>query len=217
VLTWFDKVTSGRSRERTSQSPEKETQCYFQAAQLRSQKEDVAVTESGMLHPPLVLFGSLPDPVVTQLTLELKNKGSKFPAGCKRYTELPVLRRLLCFWYQSLLSRTATTLMRRRKCKLIGTLPNWSRWHPRLGWKICSVFGIEPKGWWAGWFGQAWKTIAADSRQVCILWAITCWKSPGSVPGSLHDSAGNHYMDKRYQAAELACWRDLPWDGSATA
>jgi len=37
-------------------------------------------------------------------------------------------------------------------------------------------------------------------------WAITCWKS-GSVPSSLrHDGAeiGIPYMDKRYQAAELA-------------
>lgn len=45
------------------------------------------------------------------------------------------------------LSRTATTLMRRRKCKLIGAPfpigPDGTR-----AWveKICSVFGIEPKG-----------------------------------------------------------------------
>jgi len=34
-------------------------------------------------HPPLVLFGSLPDPVVTQLTLELKRQGIKV-SGSRR-------------------------------------------------------------------------------------------------------------------------------------
>jgi light-independent protochlorophyllide reductase subunit N len=41
-------------------------------------KEDVAAEQSEYVdHPPLVLFGSLPDPVVTNLTLELKKQGIK--------------------------------------------------------------------------------------------------------------------------------------------
>jgi light-independent protochlorophyllide reductase subunit N len=41
-------------------------------------KEEVEAEEAQYAdHPPLVLFGSVPDPVVTQLTLELKKQGIK--------------------------------------------------------------------------------------------------------------------------------------------
>ena len=74
-------------------------------------------------HPNLVIFGSVPDPIVTQMTLELKKQGIKvggwLPA--KRYTELPVLDEGdYVIGINPFLSRTATGLMRRRKCKLIG-------------------------------------------------------------------------------------------------
>lgn len=68
-------------------------------------------------------FGSLPDPVVTQLTLELKKHGIKVSGWlpAKRYTELPVLEEgYYVAGVNPFLSCTATTLMRRRKCKLIG-------------------------------------------------------------------------------------------------
>ena len=57
-------------------------------------KEDIKQEESEYKeHPPLVLFGSLPDPVVTNLTLELKKQGIKIDGWlpAKRYTELPVI------------------------------------------------------------------------------------------------------------------------------
>ncbi len=114
-------------------------------------KEEVAQEESEYInHPPLVLFGSVPDPIVTQLTLELKRQGIKVSGWlpAKRYTELPILEEgYYVAGVNPFLSRTATTLMRRRKCKLIGAPfpigPDGTR-----AWieKICSVFNIEPKG-----------------------------------------------------------------------
>ena len=87
---------------------------------------------------------------MTQLTLELKKQGIKVSGWlpAKHYTELPVIEEgYYVAGVNPFLSRTATTLMRRRKCKLIGAPfpigPDGSR-----AWieKICSVFGIQPKG-----------------------------------------------------------------------
>jgi light-independent protochlorophyllide reductase subunit N len=110
------------------------------------------------------------------------------------------------------LSRTATTLMRRRKCKLIGAPfpigPDGTR-----AWieKICSVFGIEPKGLeereaqiWAGMedylklirgksvFFMGDNLLEISLARFLIRCGMTC-----------HE-IGIPYMDKRYQAAELA-------------
>ena len=113
-------------------------------------------------HPPLVLFGSVPDPVVTNLTLELKKQGIKISGWLpsKRYTELPVIEEgYYVAGVNPFLSRTATTLMRRRKCKLIGAPfpigPDGTR-----AWieKICSVFNIEPKGL-AEREAQIWESL----------------------------------------------------------
>jgi light-independent protochlorophyllide reductase subunit N len=97
-------------------------------------------------HSPLILFGSVPDSVANQLTLELKQQGIKVSGWLpsKRYTELPTIDEgyYVC-GVNPYLSRTATTLMRRRKTKLIGAPfpigPDGTR-----AWieKICSVFGI---------------------------------------------------------------------------
>ena len=101
-------------------------------------------------HPPLVLFGSLPNTVATQLTMELKRQGIKVSGWLpsQRYTDLPVLNEdVYVCGINPFLSRTATTLMRRRKCKLISAPfpigPDGTR-----AWveKICSVFGIIPQG-----------------------------------------------------------------------
>jgi light-independent protochlorophyllide reductase subunit N len=179
-------------------------------------KEDVAAEQSEYVdHPPLVLFGSLPDPVVTNLTLELKKQGIKVSGWLpsKRYTELPVIEE---GYYVSgvnpFLSRTASTLMRRRKCKLIGAPfpigPDGTR-----AWieKICSVFGIEPKGLdereaqiWAGMedylklirgksvFFMGDNLLEISLARFLIRCGMTCLE------------IGIPYMDKRYQAAELA-------------
>lgn len=179
-------------------------------------KEEVAAQESEYVnHPPLILFGSLPDPVVTQLTLELKKQGIKVSGWlpAKHYTELPILEEgyYVC-GVNPFLSRTATALMRRRKCKLIGAPfpigPDGTR-----AWieKICSVFGIEPQGLgdreeqiWASLedyiqlirgksvFFMGDNLLEVSLARFLIRCGMTCLE------------VGIPYMDKRYQAAELA-------------
>ncbi len=166
-------------------------------------------------HPNLVIFGSVPDPVVTQMTLELKRQGIKvggwLPA--KRYTELPVLDEGdYAIGINPFLSHTATTLMRRRKCKLIGAPfpigPDGTR-----AWveKICSVFGIEPQGL-AEREAQIWESLEdylaiVQGKSVYFMgdnlleislarFLVRC--------GMTVPEIGIPYMDKRYQAAELA-------------
>ncbi|MEO1148861.1 MAG: ferredoxin:protochlorophyllide reductase (ATP-dependent) subunit N [Cyanobacteria bacterium J06638_22] len=181
----------------------------------RKQEEVAAADSEYVDHPPLVLFGSLPDPVVTQLTLELKRQGIKVSGWlpAKRYTELPVLEEgsYVC-GVNPFLSRTATTLMRRRKCKLIGAPfpigPDGTR-----AWveKICSVFGIEPKGLDER-EAQIWQNLEdyvqlIRGKSVFFMgdnlleislarFLIRC--------GMTVPEIGIPYMDKRYQAAELA-------------
>jgi light-independent protochlorophyllide reductase subunit N len=179
-------------------------------------KEDVAADESEYKqHTPLVLFGSLPDPVVTQLTLELKKQGIKVSGWlpAKRFTELPVIEE---GYYVSginpFLSRTASTLMRRRKCKLIGAPfpigPDGTR-----AWieKICSVLEIEPKGL-AEREAQIWESVEEylqliRGKSVFFMgdnllevsmarFLVRC--------GMTVQEVGIPYMDKRYQGAELA-------------
>jgi light-independent protochlorophyllide reductase subunit N len=179
-------------------------------------KEEVVKEESEYVdHPPLVLFGSLPDPVVTQLTLELKKQGIKVSGWlpAKRFTELPTLEEgYYVAGVNPFLSRTATTLMRRRKCKLIGAPfpigPDGTR-----AWieKICSVFNITPKGLdereaqiWEG-LEEYVKLIRGKSvffmgdnlLEVSLArFLVRC--------GMTVQEIGIPYMDKRYQAAELA-------------
>lgn len=166
-------------------------------------------------HPPLVLFGSLPDPVVTQLTLELKKQRIKVSGWlpAKRFTELPVLAEGdFVSGVNPFLSRTATTLMRRRKCKLIGAPfpigPDGTR-----AWieKICSVFGVEPQGL-AEREAQIWENLEdyiklIRGKSVFFMgdnllevslarFLIRC--------GMTVPEIGIPYMDKRYQGAELA-------------
>ena len=179
-------------------------------------QEEVKAEESAYHdHPPLVLFGSLPDPVVTQLTLELKKQGIKVSGWlpAKRFTELPVIEE---GYYVSginpFLSRTATTLMRRRKCKLIGAPfpigPDGTRlWLE----KICSVLGITPTGL-AEREAQIWASLE-DYLQL-IRGKSVFFMGDNLLEVSLArflircgmtcPEIGIPYMDKRYQAAELA-------------
>lgn len=96
----------------------------------------------------LVLFGSLTQTTVNHLTNELKQQGIKVSGWLPgpNYADLPNLNEntFIC-GVNPFLSRTATTLMRRRKCKLIlapfpigpdGT-KEWIR-------KICEKFDIKP-------------------------------------------------------------------------
>ena len=178
-------------------------------------KEAIVLEDSEYAeHHPLVLFGSLPDPVVTSLTLELKKQGIKISGWLpsKRYTELPVINEgyYVC-GINPFLSRTATTLMRRRKCKLIGAPfpigPDGTR-----AWveKICSVFNIEPKGLEER-EAQNWKNLEDYTKLIrgksvffmgdnlleisLARFLIRC--------GMNCQEIGIPYMDKRYQKAEL--------------
>jgi light-independent protochlorophyllide reductase subunit N len=179
-------------------------------------KEEVAQEESEYVdHPPLVLFGSLPDPVVTQLTLELKKQGIKVSGWlpAKRFTELPVIEEgYYVAGVNPFLSRTATTLMRRRKCKLIGAPfpigPDGTR-----AWieKICSVFGITPKGLeereaqiWEGL--EEYVKLIRDKSVFFMgdnLLEVSLARFLVRCGMTVHE-IGIPYMDKRYQAAELA-------------
>ena len=165
-------------------------------------------------HPPLVLFGSLPSNVVSQLTLELKKQSIEVAGWlpAQRYTELPeVGAGVYVCGVNPFLSRTATTLMRRKKCKLISAPfpigPDGTR-----AWieKICSVFNLEPQGLQER-EDQIWSTLAdyldlVRDKSVFFMgdnlleislarFLIRC--------GMIVYEIGIPYMDKRYQAAEL--------------
>ena len=98
----------------------------------------------------LVLFVSLPSTVAKQLTIELENQGITVSGWLpsQKYGDLPALGDgVFVCGVSPFLSRTATTLMRRRKCKLICAPfpigPDGTR-----AWieKICSVFDISATG-----------------------------------------------------------------------
>jgi len=177
-------------------------------------KKEVPVKEKAN-HPPLVLFGSLPSTVTTQLTLELEKQGITVSGWLpsQRYTDLPVLGEgVYVCGVNPFLSRTATTLMRRQKCKLIGAPfpigPDGTR-----AWieKICSVFGIQPHGLderektiWNGLKeylelvkGKSVFFMGDNLLEVSLArFLIRC--------GMIVYEIGIPYMDKRFQASELA-------------
>ena len=162
----------------------------------------------------LVLFGSLPSTVTTQLTLELEKQGIKVSGWLpsQRYTDLPVLGEgVYVCGVNPFLSRTATTLMRRQKCKLIGAPfpigPDGTR-----AWieKICDVFGIQPHGLDER-ETTIWKSLSdylelVKGKSVFFMgdnllevslarFLIRC--------GMIVYEIGIPYMDKRFQASEL--------------
>nr|YP_010983169.1 photochlorophyllide reductase subunit N [Bangia fuscopurpurea]WOJ51902.1 photochlorophyllide reductase subunit N [Bangia fuscopurpurea] len=180
-----------------------------------SDRNPAVVHDEVSSHIPLVLFGSLPDPVATQLAIELKKQGVSVAGWLpsKRYTELPVIKEgYYVAGVNPFLSRTATTLMRRRKTKLIGAPfpigPDGTR-----AWieKICSVLHIKPVG-----LADREKAIW-DSLEDYI--SLIRGKSVFFMGDNLLEVSlarflircgmtvyeiGIPYMDKRYQAAELA-------------
>ena len=177
-------------------------------------KKDSGKPSSKKMQPPLVLFGSLPNTVAQQLTLELENQGITVSGWLPeaRYEELPRLGSgVFVCGVHPFLSRTATTLMRRRKCQLIGAPfpigPDGTR-----AWieKICQVFGVQPKN--------------LDQRE-CKIWTnlqdyLSIVKSQSVFfmgdnlleislarflirCGMIVYEIGIPYMDKRFQASEL--------------
>lgn len=162
----------------------------------------------------LVLFGSLPTNVATQLNLELARCGIKVAGWLPspRYATLPVLNETVYVCgVNPFLSRTATTLMRRRKCKLIRAPfpigPDGTR-----AWleKICSVFGVSPAGVEER-EQEIWESLQdyiplVRGKSVFFMgdnlleislarFLVRC--------GMVVYEIGIPYLDKRFQAAEL--------------
>nr|YP_009306359.1 protochlorophyllide reductase subunit N [Caulerpa cliftonii]AOP19263.1 protochlorophyllide reductase subunit N [Caulerpa cliftonii] len=163
---------------------------------------------------PLVLFGSLPNTVAEQLTRELANQGIKVSGWLpeSRYEELPQLGSgVYVCGVNPFLSRTATTLMRRRKCQLIGAPfpigPDGTR-----AWieKICKVFDIQPQDLDQR-ENNIWESLQPyisliKGRSVFFMgdnlleislarFLVRC--------GMIVYEIGIPYMDKRFQASEL--------------
>ncbi len=163
----------------------------------------------------LVLFGSLPSTIANQLEFELKRQGVKVAGWLpsNRYGDLPSLDEdVFVCGINPFLSRTATTLMRRRKCKLISAPfpigPDGTR-----AWieKICEVFGITPVGLdereksiWENLEdylkmvkGKSLFFMGDNLLEISLArFLIKC--------GMIVYEIGIPYMDKRFQAAELA-------------
>ncbi len=183
--------------------------CPSLAAQPTWNKPEVAAK------PPLVLFGSLTSTVASQLTLELKRQNIEvsgwLPAA--RYGELPALGEgVYVCGVNPFLSRTATSLLRRRQCKLIGAPfpigPDGTR-----AWieKICAVFKIKPIGLEER-EAQIWESL---KDQVKLLQGKSVFFMGDNLLeislarflvrcGMTVYEIGIPYLDKRFQAAELA-------------
>ncbi|KAL6766049.1 chlN (chloroplast) [Auxenochlorella protothecoides x Auxenochlorella symbiontica] len=173
------------------------------------------LTENTKKHPSLVLFGSLPNTVANQLNMELKRHNIEVSGWLPshRYLDLPHLgENVYVCGINPFLSRTATTLMRRKKCKLICAPfpigPDGTR-----AWieKISSVFGIIPQGLeereQAIWEsledylqlvrGKSVFFMGDNLLEISLArFLISC--------GMIVYEIGIPYMDKRFQAAELA-------------
>jgi light-independent protochlorophyllide reductase subunit N len=162
----------------------------------------------------VVLFGSIPDPVANQLERELKkydiNVSGWLPP--RHFGDLPEIGEgtVVC-GINPYLSRTTTSLMRRRKAKLIGAPfpigPDGTR-----AWveKICSVWGVIPTGLKER-EEEIWKSL---EPQLKILRGKSVFFMGDNLLeislarflvhcGMQVYEIGIPYMDKRYQAAEL--------------
>ena len=165
-------------------------------------------------HPPLVLFGSVPNTVANQLTLELEKQGIQISGWlpATRYNDLPVLNEnVYVCGINPFLSRTATTLMRRRKCKLINAPfpigPDGTK-----AWieKICSSFGITPTGLEER-ENKIWESLEdyieiIQGKSVFFMGDNLLEISLGRFLarcGMIIYEIGIPYMDKRFQKAEL--------------
>nr|WDA98850.1 photochlorophyllide reductase subunit ChlN [Sciadococcus taiwanensis] len=156
-------------------------------------------------HAPLILFGALPETILNQLSFELSNQGIELDGY------LPLKEGYYVCGVNPFLSRTATTLMRRRKCKLINAPfpigPDGTK-----AWieKICAVLGIIPKGLeereqriWANVpeylnliKGKSVFFMGDNLLEISLArFLVNC--------GMRVYEIGIPYMDKRYQAAEL--------------
>ncbi len=162
----------------------------------------------------LIIFGSLPNMVAKQLTLELQAQGILVSGWLpsSNYASLPsILPGNYAVGINPFLSRTATTLMRRRKARLIVAPfpigPDGTR-----AWieKICSVFNVVPSGL-AERERKIWDSLQdyidlIKGKSVFFMgdnllevslarFLVRC--------GMIVYEIGIPYMDRRYQKAEL--------------
>ena len=167
-------------------------------------------------HPPLVIFGSVTDPVVSQLTLELKKQGIKVSGWLpsRTFTELPTLTTdTHVVGINPFLSRTASNLARRRKCKLINAPfpigPDGTRMWIEA---ICQSLGIEPQGLEER-EAEIWNH-AQVAEYVSLLKGKSVFFMGDNLLevsmarflvrcGATVQEIGIPYMDKRYQKSEL--------------
>ena len=164
--------------------------------------------------PQLVLFGSVSDSICTQLSLELKKHeitvNGWLPS--RNYSDLPKLsKNTFVSGVNPFLSRTATILMRRRKCRFI-CAPFPIGPDGTLAWiqKICSVFNKKPINL-EQTAQKVWATLAdfvtfIEGKSVFFMgdnlleislarFFLRC--------GMIVYEIGIPYLDKRYQSAEL--------------
>lgn len=187
------------------------------ASKIKSNEGKVSISDKQKLNnfdPPLVLFGSVPNSVATQLTLELKKQGIEVEGWLpsQRYSELPVLNeKVHVCGVNPFLSRTATTLMRRRKCQLISAPfpigPDGTR-----AWveKICKVFNKKPIEL-AEREEMIWKKLdkylkLLKNKSVFFMGDNLLEISLARFLtrcGMVVYEIGIPYMDKRFQSAEL--------------
>ena len=187
------------------------TENHFKTQLISPSVEEQSIKTS---HPPLVLFGSVPNTVANQLILELEKQGIKVSGWlpAQRYTDLPVLNEeVYVCGINPFLSRTATTLMRRRKCKLINAPfpigPDGTR-----AWveAICSAFLITPVGLQER-EEKIWESLSdylqlVQGKSVFFmgdnLLEISLARFLARC-GMIVYEIGIPYMDKRFQKSEL--------------
>lgn len=204
--------------ERKGSNEMKGSNSLLSVSSLEELEEKRAATLPSTSKKELVLFGSLPSTIANQLELELKRQGIEVSGWLPstRYADLPVLGEdVYVCGINPFLSRTATTLMRRRKCKLISAPfpigPDGTR-----AWieKICSVFGITPSGLNER-EQQVWKTLKESTEYLNLLKGKSVFFMGDNLLeislarflircGMIVYEIGIPYMDKRFQAAELA-------------
>ena len=162
----------------------------------------------------LIIFGSISQMVANQLELELKKLGIQVNGWLpgKNYSELPnITEDTYVCGVNPFLSRTATTLMRRRKCKLIGAPfpigPDGTRYWLQ---KICEIYS-KPSDILLEREKKIWDQIdhycqIIKNRSVFFMgdnlleislarFLIRC--------GMVVYEIGIPYLDKRFQSAEL--------------
>jgi len=195
--------------------PEKRDEASNLTLENKEKNNNVLIEKQNMATKKnLVLFGSVPTTVATELNFELNRQGIDLSGWLpsQHYVNLPALGKdVFVCGINPFLSRTATTLMRRRKCILIGAPfpigPDGTR-----AWieKICSVFNIIPQGLEER-EQKIWQSLEKDLKLIrgksvffmgdnlleisLARFLIRC--------GMIVYEIGIPYMDRRFQASEL--------------